>query len=457
MKLKVLLFGLFAVVLAGAAAPSTARAEAPDTPPTFRGGAGTSVQGPVDLHGGLLVLRARHSGAGNFTVWLTRPKDGVPPDQDWVSNDLMINTIGQYNGASAVGVRQDGGYVLQVTADGPFQLWLDQPAAGSPDGAQKRDFAGTGQQVTPLFSLAAGTIAVSLTHAGSTPRTPQTFNVALYDTFGGAVGGDYADRFLTATGPYSGTVTLNVPADGWYLFAVDADGSSTDGKWTIHVDGAPAAAAAAQAPDTPPTFHAEAGRSVLGPVSLYGALVVLRARHSGAGNFTVWLTLPKDGVPPDQDWEWTSLMINTIGQYNGASAAGTPRDGGYVLQVTADGPVDLWIDQPWQGADATAGRRDFSGRGQQVTPLFHLTAGRVTVSMTHSESTAKTPQTFNVALYDVFGGAVAGDYAGRFLTANGPYHGSVTLDVPADGWYLFAVDADGSFTDGKWTIHVDGP
>ncbi len=231
-----MLLGLAAgIAVAGVGAPTT---HAQDAPNTFRGGAGKAFHGPVELRAGLLILRARHSGTGNFTVSLELPKDGVAPDQGWETHDLMINSIGQYNGASAIGVRQDGSYLIAVEqASGAYQITIEQPTDGPAETANQRDFDGKGQQVTPIFYLPAGTITVTLTHEGSTPTSFQNFNIALFDMYGGAVQGDYAGRFLSVIGPYSGSVTLDIVIEGFYLFAVDHDGSNTDGRWTIHVDG----------------------------------------------------------------------------------------------------------------------------------------------------------------------------------------------------------------------------
>lgn len=238
MKLTLRLIAVVGVVaalaLAGVRVPAI---QAQDAPNTFRGGAGKAVLGPVDLRAGLLVLRARHSGTGNFTVTLELPKPGIDPERDWESSDLMINIIGQFNGAAAIGVKRDGSYLIMVgQASGPYQITIEQPTGGPVETANQRDFSGKGQQVTPIFYLPAGTITLTLTYEPE--KDFYYFNVWLYDMFGGAIGGqdDYQGRFLKVYGAYNGVVTLDVPIEGFYLLAVDT-GSGATGAWTVHIDG----------------------------------------------------------------------------------------------------------------------------------------------------------------------------------------------------------------------------
>ena len=154
-----LLLGLgamIALLIVGAAAP-VARADEPLA--SFRGTAsGRQFLGPVELHAGLVVIRARHTGNQNFITGLVLPKPGVDPTFEYAEAYGMINVIGQYNGAAATSIRTGGSYLIQVEASGTYQLSVEQPGYGPFETAGQRTFAGRGQQVSPIFT------PVSYTH-----------------------------------------------------------------------------------------------------------------------------------------------------------------------------------------------------------------------------------------------------------------------------------------------------
>src|SRR5438128_2569334 len=61
-----------------------ARAQAIPGSPSFKGAAGKSIQGPVNLAAGMTVLRAQHNGAANFsvTLFLPNPNETVQQSVD---------------------------------------------------------------------------------------------------------------------------------------------------------------------------------------------------------------------------------------------------------------------------------------------------------------------------------------------------------------------------------------
>jgi hypothetical protein len=213
-------------------------------------------------------------------------------------------------------------------------------------------------------------------------------------------------------------------------------------------DGAPGGSGAASSPEADAaetgevaSFRGYANGAVqLGPVELETGLVVLRARHPGGGNFIVELILPKPGVDISQGYDMAATLINEIGQYNGGAATSLRKGGAYLLRVDARSSYEITVEQPSRAPAATAGQRTFSGQGQQVTPIFTLPGGRITVRMTHEGKGS-----FQVWLYDLEGG----DVGGRLASAIGAAAQTAVIEV-LDGPHLFHVKADGD-----WTIAIE--
>src|SRR5262249_24472903 len=127
-RLLALVGSLFLLEDAGV---SSAPAHAQETVANFRATLnGKQLIGPVDLHEGLVVIRARHAGNQNFLVGLILPKPGVDPRETYEDGYGMINVLGQYNGAAATSVRKSGSYMLDVDASGTYDITVEQPASG---------------------------------------------------------------------------------------------------------------------------------------------------------------------------------------------------------------------------------------------------------------------------------------------------------------------------------------
>jgi hypothetical protein len=187
------------------------------------------------------------------------------------------------------------------------------------------------------------------------------------------------------------------------------------------------------------------GKQLIGPVDLHQGLVVIRARTSGNQNFIVGLILPKPGVDPRETYEDGYGMINVLGQYNGSAATSVRKSGSYMLDVDASGTYDITVEQPDSGPDETAGQRSFSGKGQQVTPIFVLPEGTIKLTMTHDGKS-----NFQVWLYDLGGATVSGDGFGRLINEIGPANGTVELEIVIGSPALFYVNADGN-----WSITIE--
>jgi len=90
---------------------------APSPPQTYTGH-GQEFSPFFTLASGLTTFHMEHSGSANFIVWL------LDDQGDWV--DLLVNKIGSFDGSKAVSVDDSGIYLLDITADGNWDVSIEQ-------------------------------------------------------------------------------------------------------------------------------------------------------------------------------------------------------------------------------------------------------------------------------------------------------------------------------------------
>ena len=131
-------------------------------------------------------------------------------ENNGMTGDLLVNTIGAYSGTAAYGITAFGdGARLQVTADGAWELTI-APIASAPELAAN----GTGDAVY-LYGGDAG--AAAMTHDGGSNFAVIEHNDDLFSM----------GLLVNEIGSYSGTVPLGA---GPSVITVTADGG-----WTISV------------------------------------------------------------------------------------------------------------------------------------------------------------------------------------------------------------------------------
>jgi hypothetical protein len=213
---------------------------------TFQG-TGKGTPGPVTLHAGLAIVRARSNGTSNFTVSLVTQDPGATVSSSYNNRYLMIDSVGAYNGAAGTLLKQDGSYYFDVTqASGPFQLTVEQPTPETVQPVNQAGFSGKGQQVTSYFTLAPGSYTVTATNDSTTLKVRM---YALDDLGGSAVvspsTGFYGDELMDSTippGSLSVPITVNAlgtnpdgtPIPGVFVFYMDPEGTGP-GNWTVSV------------------------------------------------------------------------------------------------------------------------------------------------------------------------------------------------------------------------------
>jgi hypothetical protein len=101
---------------------------------------------------------------------------------------------------------------------------------------------------------------------------------------------------------------------------------------------------------------------------------------------------------------------------------------------------------------AEEGQLEFSGSGQQVTPVFFMPAGARRITFIHDGGGVSGARRAyaEVRLFDMEGNAVSGDVAGRIFREFDAFEGAVELEVILEGPHIFEVDATGG-----WTLRIE--
>ncbi len=191
----------------------------PEQEPTLEeitlSGTGPAATRLFRLEPGLSVFFMAHEGNSNFIV------DVLDENGSSVAPMGLANVIGGFSGSTAVQIQRGGQYLLDIQADGPWKIIVLQPRNADPPAT--RSFSGDSQEVTSLFELSGGLHRVEMTHQGD-----GNFIVDLLDENGASV---VPMGLANEIGPFEGSRAMQVPDDGVYLFAVQANG-----PWTITVD-----------------------------------------------------------------------------------------------------------------------------------------------------------------------------------------------------------------------------
>ena len=175
-------------------------------------GSGQQATSKFTLKKGLSIFKIKHTGGNrNFTAYLV---DGSGEELN-----LLANEIGSANVSKATNIRSDGDYLLNVNADGNWEITIEQPRSNN--ASSTRTFTGSGQQATELFNLDKGLKTFKITHTGKSGN----FTVYLVDNEGNDL-----DLLANEIGAANTSKAVGIRESGIYLLNVNADGD-----WSITI------------------------------------------------------------------------------------------------------------------------------------------------------------------------------------------------------------------------------
>ena len=184
----------------------------PTPEPIALSGTGQEATSKFSLEKGLSIFRMSHDGDSNFAVWLL--------DDEGDKVELLVNEIGEFDGSKAVGIKKQGDYIFDISADGRWTITIEQPRPSSAPSVPKT-LKGKGQQASEVFYLDKGLARFEMTHDGDS-----NFAVWLLDDEG-----DKVELLVNEIGEFDGSKAVSIRKSGIYLLDISADGN-----WGISIE-----------------------------------------------------------------------------------------------------------------------------------------------------------------------------------------------------------------------------
>jgi hypothetical protein len=164
-----------------------------------------------ELETGLVIFELDHDGDSNVIVRLL--------DRDGKSVDTLFNQIGDFEGERGFEIRERGPYLLDIAADGNWNVTIRQPRPQQAEAAPTT-LEGAGFGVTPFVQLEKGLNVFKMKHAGH-----GRFTVTLMDRDGHQV-----ESLINTLGTFDGSKPVSIEKSGIYFLNVGGDGD-----WNIAV------------------------------------------------------------------------------------------------------------------------------------------------------------------------------------------------------------------------------
>ena len=182
----------------------------PEPEPINLSGTGDTSTDQFDLEPGLSIYEMSHIGSSNFQVSLLNGQG----EQE----ELLANRIGYFEGSNAYG-GFGGDYLLDVNADGEWEITIRQPRPTSAQGLPVT-LSGDSREATEFFSSDGGLTTFQMKHNGD-----GNFQVTLLNK-----NGVRQELLANEIGQYEGSTSTSLE-EGIYLLDVNANGD-----WSITVE-----------------------------------------------------------------------------------------------------------------------------------------------------------------------------------------------------------------------------
>jgi hypothetical protein len=192
--------------------PTSTSTPEPTPEPITLSEIGQEATSKFSLEKGLSIFRMTHDGDSNFAIWLL--------DDEGDQIDLLVNEIGEFDGSKAVGIKNQGDYILDISADGSWTITIEQPRPSSAPSVPKT-LKGKAQQASEVFYLDKGLARFEMSHDGDS-----NFAVWLLDDEG-----DQIDLLVNEIGEFDGSKAVSISNGGIYLLDITADGN-----WEISIE-----------------------------------------------------------------------------------------------------------------------------------------------------------------------------------------------------------------------------
>jgi hypothetical protein len=193
---------------------------------------------PFGLESGLAIAEMTHQGEGDFAVTLlsaTQEEVAATPEPIEFSEDqnggsqtevasALADTSGPGTFSQAAHIPVGGKHLLQVKADGPWKIKVEQPHPSS--APRTTSFSGDGNTATPFFELSGGVKTITMTNFGG------NFGFSVLDTDGNVASNPKLDEGNSEAGTsrMSSWITGDFSEGGIYLLNV-----KSDDLWTIEI------------------------------------------------------------------------------------------------------------------------------------------------------------------------------------------------------------------------------
>lgn len=177
--------------------------------PITLSGRGQKASDKFNLPQELVRFEMTHDGTSNFAIWLL--------DSQGNKKELLVNEIGKFQGSKAVGIKESGDYLLDINADGNWNIKIESVPVMS---STPSTLSGRGQKATNLFYLNQGLAKFDMTHDGKS-----NFAIWLLDNQG-----NKKELLVNEIGKFQGSKAVGIKESGNYLLDIDADGN-----WNINI------------------------------------------------------------------------------------------------------------------------------------------------------------------------------------------------------------------------------